>query len=112
LLTFASYVPEGYSKEAFQTKRLDYGKHLFPIELWGLPANVEKGLEVHNAVIRKLARQARPGVFFLDMEQAIPKQGQYFDDICHLSDRGYELFADELASALLRVEEARATRTR
>jgi hypothetical protein len=35
LMTFATYVPKNYSLEAFKEKRLDYGLHLKPIEIWG-----------------------------------------------------------------------------
>jgi len=37
LMTFATYVPEDYSLEAFKNKGLDYGLHLSAIEIWGAP---------------------------------------------------------------------------
>jgi hypothetical protein len=37
LMTFATYIPKDYSLEGFKAKRLDYGLHLAPLELWGTP---------------------------------------------------------------------------
>lgn len=99
LVTFAWYVPANYTEEAFRCKRLDYGRMEFPIELWGYPTNVVAGLEAHNDQIRHLA-EAHTEARLLDMKQRMPASGRYFDDICHFTRAGCDLFADALAAEL------------
>lgn len=84
LMTFAYYVPPSYIREAYEQHKLDYLGRGYPVELWGEPLNVIKGIEAHNQVIRELAEQYSD-VILLDMEKIIPKEGKYFTDICHLS---------------------------
>jgi hypothetical protein len=57
LVTFATYVPENYSLEAFKEKRLDYGLHLTPIDVWGDREHVLQTVAVHNEIVRSLAAQ-------------------------------------------------------
>jgi hypothetical protein len=57
------------------------------VENWGKPANVVKGLRVHNDITRDLGKGNR-GVIFLDAEAVIPKEGKNFNDVCHLSKKG------------------------
>jgi hypothetical protein len=40
LMTFATYIPKNYSREAFNKKQLDYALHRAPIEWWGVPEHV------------------------------------------------------------------------
>ena len=93
LMTYAYYVPEGYTGDACVAGELDYShdRKCTPIEVWGRPKNIVAGLEEHNAVIRRLAEEMKPA-YFIDMERTIPKEGRYFDDICHFSDEGSRLF--------------------
>lgn len=90
VMTFAWYVPEGYTLAGFEAKQLDYDKHVSPIEIWGKPEHVVRGIRAHNGVIRELAG-GYDNVIFLDAERAIPKSGEYFNDICHLSEKGKAL---------------------
>jgi hypothetical protein len=101
LLSFAYYLPSDYGLAAFREKTLDYGRHSYPVEIWGSPANVVKALEVHNGVIRDVAESNRDTVVFLDMQDRIPNGKEYFDDICHLTDEGSETFARALANTLI-----------
>lgn len=99
LASFAFYVPEGYSLAAFEAHALDYRYfgNSVPLEVWGLPENVVAGLEAHNRVLRSL----RPEVpRFLDLEAAIPKQGRYWRDPCHLASDGARLLAGSVADAV------------
>ena len=101
LMTFAYYVPAAYSLSAFSSGDLDYASSTdrSPIEIWGHPRNVVAGIEAHNAVVRYLAAR-HPEAAFIDMEESIPKQGVYFSDICHLSERGSDRFAAVLAARI------------
>lgn len=110
LLTFAYYIPEGYTFRRFREGRLGYDRSSFerrgtkrsPIELWGTPRNVAKGLRSHNHAIEGIVKD-NPDVYFLDMYRRIPAEGEYFRDICHFSRRGCALFSQELAEAIVRV---------
>ena len=69
LMTFATYVPEDYSLEAFKEKRLDYGLHLTPLEVWGAREHVLETVAVQNEIVRSLAAQ-HEGVLFVDQAKS------------------------------------------
>jgi len=95
LMTFASYVPDDYSKEKFESGLLDYSRPLFPVELWGLPENVMAGIAAHNTVLRDLADH-QDGIYIIDQERLLPKSGNYFHDICHLNREGVDRFVSNM----------------
>ena len=99
LATFAWHLPPDYSPERFRARALDYDSHGSAVELWGDPPNVVAGLEAHNAVIRELAAE-RPDVLFLDAQARMPREGRYWNDVCHLSARGGLAFAELIADLL------------
>jgi hypothetical protein len=101
LVTFATFVPQDYSRQAFEAKELDYayGKRHVAIELWGTPANVQAAVREHNEALGELHAEERSD-FFVDMAKLLPQEGQYFSDICHLSDTGSARFADVLLEAV------------
>ena len=101
LLTYATYVPPGYSRQAFDEKTLDYnyGKASVPIELWGAPDNVQAAVRAHNDALRELNGEERPD-FFLDIEHLMPQRGDAFDDVCHFSDSGSATFVELLVDGL------------
>lgn len=103
LMDYAYYIPPHYSPNAFTAKRLDYGKHITPIEVFGLPENVEKGLQLHNAVLAQVAA-AHPAVIYLNQNANIPKSGLYFDDICHLTARGCKRFVENIVAQITVVD--------
>jgi hypothetical protein len=98
LMSFAWYVPEGYTLERFEGRQLDYARHKHPIEIWGEPANVVRALEAHDRVIRELA--AERDVLFVDAAAALPPGRETFDDICHLTWSGASRFVERLAAAV------------
>lgn len=100
LMTFASYIPDSYNYQNFLDRLLDYGEHESPVELWGNPDCVTNGLAVHNEVVRELAAIYRNQVIFVDQNQWLPKEGLYFDDICHLTDLGCAVFADNIMDGI------------
>ena len=83
LMTFATYVPEDYSLEAFEAKRLDYGLHLTPLEVWGTREHVLETVAVHNEIVRSLAAQ-HAGVLFVDQAKLMAGVPRYFNDPCHV----------------------------
>lgn len=100
LMTYAGYVPEHYSLKRFKEKKLDYALHITPIEVFGKPENVIKGLAVHNDVLRSLSRERRD-VIFVDQDLRMPRGGRYFNDIAHLTAEGCEKFVGNITHAIL-----------
>ncbi len=100
LLTFAYSIPAGYSREKFEQGRLGYSreKRGEPVELWGLPAHVEKGIHVHNDVIRAFA--GREGTYFIDQEALMGSDPADFIDVCHLSPSGSKRFVHYVIEGL------------
>ena len=98
--TFAFYVPNDYSYFKFRTHQLDYDKHTFYIDVWGKPEYVILGTLVHNNVMRKLAAE-HPEVMFLDEYPRMPKGKEYYNDICHLTDKGLEKLLGDMAGTIV-----------
>jgi hypothetical protein len=102
LMTFAMYVPENYSLEAFEAKQLDYGFQrgdANPIEIWGTREHVVASVGIHNEVVRRLA--ANYGVPLVDQANQMEQSGRYFDDPCHLTVAGSEQFAQNVLRVLI-----------
>jgi hypothetical protein len=100
LSSFAWYVPPGYTREAFDAHTLDYayrGRSV-PLEVWGLAENIARGLAAQNVMIADLAASS-PGVRFVDIAGAIPREGRYFIDVCHLSREGMDLLVAAVMEA-------------
>jgi hypothetical protein len=108
LMTFASHVAEGYSREAFEALELGYTRHRSPLRWWGTPETVVAGIEAHNAVIRDLA--GARGTRFVDQAALIPGERRVYNDVCHFTVAGSELFVDNMMGELRRVAEAKAGR--
>ena len=66
------------------------------VTVWGDTKNVEKGINIHNKVLAKLANTNNTHYF--DMQKAVPQEVDYFCDICHLSEKGCGVFAEKLVN--------------
>lgn len=100
LMTFALYVPEDYSREAFDARKLDYALHRSPLEIWGSPANVRAAVDAHNQVIRDLATPADE-ILFVDQSTLMQGPGaHWFNDPCHLTGVGSARFVANMIPAL------------
>jgi hypothetical protein len=99
LMTFATHVPPDYTHGRFIRKELDYAWHSLPIELWGVPAQVQDAVLKHNAVVEQLAREH--GTLFVDQDKLIPKTRTYFNDVCHLTPRGGREFVSNIEGLVL-----------
>jgi hypothetical protein len=99
LMTFAIHVPENYSAEAFKAKRLDYGLHLSPLEIWGVKEHVLATVAVDNEIVRSLAAQ-HDGVLFVDQAKLMSAEPRYFNDPCHFTLAGSSKFVENLLTAL------------
>ena len=101
LMTFALNIAEGYTKGAFEALELDYTRHRSPLRWWGTPEAVESGVDAHNAVVRELAAQRR--TFFVDQAALIPAERRMYNDVCHLTVAGSELFVENMMDSLREV---------
>lgn len=100
LCRFAFFMPGDYSLEKFEASELDFGAHHSATEIWGRPEKVRRGLEAHAEVVKELAAR-HPEVFDLDVQGLIPRGAAGFDDICHLTAEGLDIFAEHLAGIIL-----------
>lgn len=94
LMTFATHLPANYSREAFASMQLDYTRHRSPLWWWGTPEAVRAAVDAHNQVVRALA--ASRGTPLVDQAALIPGERRYYNDVCHLTVAGSELFVDNL----------------
>lgn len=104
LSTYAWSLDSNYSLAKFKNKELDYDEQLWPTELYGRADNVQKGLQVHNEVIRKIAAQNLSNVVFIDAESQITKGKLFFNDVCHLNQNGCLLLEEVVQKAILMEE--------
>ena len=99
-MTFATWVPEDYSAVAFEEKELGYGLHLEPLEVWGVGEHVLSTVEVHNAIIRRVAAE-REDVLFVDQAKRMAGEPRYFNDPCHLTALGSAKFIENMRVPVL-----------
>lgn len=100
VLSFAHHTPDDYTREAFEEGTLDYTAHTFPTELWGKPECVEAGITAQNRAARSVA-DAFENAYFVDQAALIPKEGRYFNDVCHLTHEGCERFVENILDTIL-----------
>jgi hypothetical protein len=99
LMTFASWVPPNYTREAFDAKQLAYRLHRMPIEVWGRQEDVLRAVAAHNDVVRRLAA-GRKDVLFVDQASLMVGSASNFDDPFHLTIAGSLAFVDHMMSVL------------
>jgi hypothetical protein len=97
LVTYASHIPSNYTEAAFKAKQLDYTGHHYPLSIWGERENVVNALALHNDATRRVAAR-HPEAQLIEMVQFMPDEGAYFNDPCHLTEKGCERFADVVLS--------------
>lgn len=95
--TFAYHLDSNYTQNLFMNRKLSYNPSaevVFPVELWGLPKNVAKGIDAHNREARRASDEL--GFSLISMDRLLEKNASHFDDICHLSDSGCVRFVEIL----------------
>ncbi len=100
LMSFCYYVPPNYSLEGFMKRELDYTLFGAPTEIWGISKNVVKGMDVHNDIIGTLGGFSGK-IAYVDLKASFPQRGDYFNDICHLTQKGCERFVEGIISSVL-----------
>lgn len=109
LMTFAFFLPESYAKGDFESRKLDYTVHAYPVELWGKPECVVKVLIAHEEVVASLAA-SHPDIHFVDQRARIPGESLYYNDICHLTHEGCERFVENMLPPVRSVMKSWASR--
>ncbi len=99
LASYAFYLPLSYNLSDFKKLALEYSDNKYPVEIWGHPGNVRRGLKEHNQVIASLHLE-NPQTFYVDQNLLIPKRKLYFNDACHLTDSGCVKFVDNLLEVI------------
>jgi hypothetical protein len=99
LATFASFIPENYTEERFRAGQLGYATPRLRVGVWGRAPDVRACISVHNKIVRDIAAK-HANVHLIDVEAAIPREGRFFDDACHLAPVGQQRFFDALAAGL------------
>jgi hypothetical protein len=105
LSTFAWHRPENYDMEDYRRPEpaAEEGVYrdffILPIELWGRPDDVVRALALHNEVLRSM--RGHPAVLdVVPMDDRIPKDATFFEDICHFTEQGYAEFGENLIAAM------------
>lgn len=98
LMTFAVYVPEDYSLEAFREKRLNYTLYSCPIEVWGKRENVIGTVAAHNEIISRLSKEY--DVLFVDQASLMKDSARYFNDPCHFTLVGSSQFVKNMLAVI------------
>jgi hypothetical protein len=99
LMTFALDVPDNYSREAFDQKRLDYRMHRMPVETLGRREYVVATIAAQNEVVRRVASDHKD-LLFVDQQALMQGSARNFDDPFHLTIDGSIAFAQHIADAL------------
>lgn len=105
LMTFAYYLADGYSDEAFRARELDYADRKSPVGIWGKPGNVTAAIDAHNQVLRRVGGDYQ-NVHLVDQSALLPKAGRFFNDICHITHEGTRRFVDNMIPTALDVVSA------
>lgn len=101
LVTFATFVPKNYSKQAYQNGELGYadGRYGMTLESWGQPEAVLAAVHAHNLVVREVAA-SNDRVVLLDFDEQLSGDAKLFSDPCHLSAEGCEQFLSRFFIAM------------
>jgi hypothetical protein len=99
--TFANYIPEDYSRDKFERDIKGNEDRYFPVELWGEPKNINAGLILHNYLLHDFVLRHHD-VMLVDLETMIPKNREFFGDVCHLTEEGCSILAEYVSSSIIK----------
>ena len=67
---------------------------------WGNVESTIRAVDAHNTVIEQIAIQR--DIELAPVARMIPRSGEYFNDICHLTAIGNEILAKTVATSIVR----------
>ncbi|MCB1614468.1 MAG: hypothetical protein KDI30_00500 [Pseudomonadales bacterium] len=100
LITFASNIPENYSRKKFLENTVgyinpeDYDRR--DIFNWGPPDYVREGLKRHNTALKTLATKKHLALW--DADQILSPHIEWFGDACHFNNEGVDRFIEGLGN--------------
>lgn len=95
-------IAEGYTENKFVNGLLDYGdKTEYPAEIYGDPENLEAIMSTNKKVMKQ---KESKNVYVKDVN--IPCNGNYFRDVCHLSEKGMEVFTSDITDLICKEKRA------
>lgn len=101
LVKYGSYFPPNVElvgkKDEIKYFTKCFGSSL--ISLWGTGSHVRRGIQVHNEMLEKVAKTHNTYLF--DMDSVLPKDSTFFCDVCHLSEKGAQLYANKLTEFIV-----------
>jgi hypothetical protein len=99
-VTYALYFPQSIAEKGANSDYSEFSgcSYPSPLGLWGNPSNVRKGVQQHNLALKEIARLNRLPICHMD--SIMPRQKQYYCDLCHFSPEGAATFA-RLVSACI-----------
>jgi hypothetical protein len=68
-----------------------------PRKAWSV-GTARRGMERYNATLRKVARDR--SLVLIDLEKAVPKTLEYFEDDVHYRDKAFDVIASHVAGGL------------
>jgi len=98
IASFAYYIPPGYSFEKFKTGEYK-DEYMFPVEMWGTPEAVDKGLKIQNAAAWAIADKQHAA--YLDEAARLRGRADAFIDVCHLSPSGVARLSSDIAETII-----------
>jgi hypothetical protein len=99
-VTYAMYFPKSVAEKGMESNYDDFApcRYPSPLILWGNPINVHKGVQQHNAALRRIA--SANALTLCDMDSLMPRQKSYYCDLCHLTPEGIAVFAGILGKSV------------
>ena len=86
-MTFAYHLPHATAGSSAVESPADYASGKSMVQVWGLPANVARGVDVHNEVVQEIVLK-NAGMLFVDQHRLMPRDREHFHDCCHLTKKG------------------------
>jgi len=102
LMTQPTLIKSDMSPEEEAALYMLHHEAVGPEKKWAMETAVN-GMEAYNKTVRELARQEH--VLLIDLERAVPKSLEYFNDDVHFQDKTFDIIAGTIAdriSVLLR----------
>jgi lysophospholipase L1-like esterase len=93
LLPINIYIANGYTETSYKNGLLDYKDGTgYPIEIYGDPTNLDSIVSAYKTGMKN---KESNNVKFCDA--AIPRNRNYYNDVCHLTDAGMETLTSDIA---------------
>jgi len=91
---FTYYNSKDITADSLKIVDTPYESKWTPLGIWGKKEHLIAGMEEHNEILGQLAAEYHTDQFsYLAINQSMPKNNEYFIDICHPTEKGASIFA-------------------